>query len=72
MVTGLTNGIAYTFTVTATNSAGTSPASSAPSAAVTPGLAARAEPPGPPAEQPRPVVPDVPPQSNPRVPPPHH
>jgi predicted RNA-binding protein with TRAM domain len=70
LVTGLTNGVAYTFIVTATNSAGTGRAS-APPASATPGLAERTEPSAPPTGTPRPVVPDVPPQSNPRVPPPH-
>lgn len=36
-VTGLTSGVSYTFTVTATNSKGTGPASSASSGVVTPG-----------------------------------
>jgi hypothetical protein len=70
IVTGLTNGQAYTFTVTATNSAGTSAASS-PSSAVTPAQAARATPPNPPAEEPRADVP-APPPSTTRIPPPHH
>jgi hypothetical protein len=70
IVTGLTNGQAYTFTVTATNSAGTSDPS-AVSTAVTPAQPARSEPPSPPAEQPRPGVP-APPSSTTRIPPPGH
>jgi hypothetical protein len=44
VMTGLTNGTAYTFTVTATNAAGTSPASLA-SSAVTPSLPTAPDPP---------------------------
>ena len=63
---GLTNGQSYTFTVTATNSAGTGPASTA-SGSVTPAGGAR-EHPEPPAPTPRPDVPTPP--NVPRIPPP--
>jgi hypothetical protein len=67
-VTGLTNGTSYTFTVTATNSAGTG-APSAPSNAVVP-LGGRKVPANPDLDGPRPDVPDAPPVTGPRQPPP--
>jgi hypothetical protein len=57
LVTGLTNGQTYTFTVTATNAIGIGPASSA-SAPVIPALAPRGAEPGPPPAAPRPAAPD--------------
>ena len=66
VVNGLTNGVSYTFTVAATNRAGTGPASE-PSAPVTPAGARRPET-DPPAEVPRAAVPEVALPTGPRPP----
>jgi hypothetical protein len=69
-LTGLTNGVLHTLTVTATSSAGTGPATVVNG---TPGTSVREpEPPEPPGPTPRPETPDPPTITAPRPPPPHH
>ena len=70
VITGLTNDAPVTFTVSATNSAGTGP-DSAPSDPVVPIEPGR-EHPTPPTGLARPAVPDLPPGLPPRIPPPGH
>jgi uncharacterized repeat protein (TIGR01451 family) len=72
VVSHLTNGASYTFTVTATNAAGTSPQSNSSQAVVPDGSAEEGRPiPLPPAAKPRPAVPDFVAPVGPRTLPPH-